>query len=51
MCKYHGGARGSGGPSGERNGAFKHGGWTNDAVAVRREAAALLKRVREEATV
>lgn len=51
VCKYHGGARGSGGPSGERNGAFKHGGWTNDAVAVRREAAALLKRVREEATV
>lgn len=43
----HGGARGSGGPRGKTNGSWKHGGWTKEAVELRREAAALLKAVRE----
>ena len=50
VCRYHGGAKGSGGQLGQRNGAYRHGAWTNEAVAVRREASALLKRIREAAT-
>jgi hypothetical protein len=45
----HGGAKGSGAPKGEANGAYRHGGWTQEAVAVRREAAAILKAVKEAA--
>ena len=41
-CRLHGGAVGSGGPKGERNGAFKSGVWTAEAVALRRAAAALV---------
>jgi hypothetical protein len=40
----HGGANGSGGPKGERNGAFKAGVWTVEAAELRRAAA--VKRVR-----
>jgi hypothetical protein len=29
-CRMHGGAKGSGGPSGARNGNFKHGLWTRE---------------------
>lgn len=47
VCRLHGGARGSGAPSGERNGSYRHGGWTKDAVDLRRDAAALLKDIRE----
>lgn len=43
----HGGAQGSGAPKGEANGNWRHGGWTNEAVAFRREAMALLKAIRE----
>jgi hypothetical protein len=32
----HGGARGSGGPKGQRNGNYKHGRYTAETVAVRR---------------
>jgi hypothetical protein len=39
----HGGGKGSGAPSGKRNGQFKHGGWTKEAIAARREVSALLK--------
>jgi hypothetical protein len=47
----HGGARGSGAPKGEANGMWKHGGWSNDAVALRREASKLMKDLREKADV
>jgi len=35
----HGGAKGSGGPRGERNGNFRHGLWTQESVALRRAVA------------
>ena len=41
-CKLHGGAKGSGAPKGERNGMWKHGGDTLEAVALRRAARRLL---------
>ena len=31
----------------EANGMFRHGGWTKEAVDLRREASALLRAVRE----
>ena len=34
-CRMHGGAKGSGGPFGKRNGNFKHGLWTRENVAAR----------------
>ena len=43
VCRMHGGARGSGAPMGEANGMFRHGAWTAPAVALRRDAAALLR--------
>ena len=44
VCRFHG-ARG-GGPKGRRNGAYKHGLHTAEAVAERRAVAALLRRAR-----
>ncbi len=41
-CKLHGGAGGSGAPKGERNGMWKHGGFTAEAIALRRAARNLL---------
>jgi len=35
-CRMHGGAKGSGGPRGDRNGNFKHGLWTHEAKTIRR---------------
>jgi hypothetical protein len=32
----HGGARGSGGPAGDRNGNFKHGLYTREELAMRK---------------
>lgn len=49
VCRVHGGAKGAGGPKGKRNGAFKHGGWTKEAVDGRRRVSAMLKVIREEA--
>lgn len=46
-CKLHGGR--STGVSGERNGAFKHGHHTNEAVALRQAAQRLLSEVRDAA--
>jgi len=53
-CRMHGGAKGSGGPRGDRNGNFKHGLWTFANVemrkAVRRmiwEARALIRGVKD----
>ncbi len=44
VCRFHG-ARG-GGPKGERNGAYKHGLHTKEAVVLRREIRALLRTAR-----
>lgn len=53
-CRMHGGAKGSGGPRGDRNGNFKHGLWTRENVATRqimresvREIRALLAASKE----
>jgi hypothetical protein len=35
-CRMHGGAPGSGGPKGARNGYYKHGLYTAEAIASRR---------------
>jgi hypothetical protein len=42
----HGGAAGSGAPVGNRN-ALRHGGYTAEAIALRREIRALLRDSRE----
>ena len=44
-CRMHGGAKGSGGPSGARNGNFKHGLWTPEGRRNRREARAKIREV------
>src|ERR1700757_219118 len=43
-CRMHGGAKGSGGPRGDRNGNFKEGLWTRESVDQRK---AMRARVRE----
>ncbi len=45
-CRMHGGAKGSGGPRGDRNGNFKHGLWTRDSVATRRAIRAEIAEIR-----
>ena len=35
-CRMHGGAAGSGAPKGKRNGKYRHGGFTTDAIDERR---------------
>ena len=45
-CRMHGGARGSGGPRGERNGNFKHGLWTHESLATRRAVRAKVREIR-----
>jgi hypothetical protein len=42
-CRMHGGAKGSGAPFGSRNGAYRNGTHSNDAVAIRKLIAALIK--------
>ena len=46
VCRMHGGAKGTGAPKGEANGAYVNGAHTQEAVALRREAATLLRDVR-----
>lgn len=46
-CRMHGGADGVGAPPGNRN-AWKHGYYTTEAIARRREVAALLRACREQ---
>ena len=46
-CRMHGGAKGSGAPPGNRN-AFKHGLYTREAIAERRELNQMLREMREE---
>jgi hypothetical protein len=45
-CRMHGGAPGSGAPKGNRN-ALRHGRYTAQAIATRREMRVLLRRSRE----
>jgi hypothetical protein len=45
-CRLHGGANGSGGPPGERNGQYRHGDRAKAAIAEQRKASALLKMLR-----
>lgn len=45
----HGGAIGSGAPTGERNGAWRHGERTREAIERRREVAQLLRLLRATA--
>jgi hypothetical protein len=45
-CRMHGGAKGSGGPGGDRNGNFKHGLWTRESVEMRKAARAKVREIR-----
>jgi hypothetical protein len=45
-CRLHGGASGSRGPAGERNGQYRHGERTKGAIAERQKFSALLKMLR-----
>jgi hypothetical protein len=45
-CRSHRGAPGSGGPSGKRNGQYRHGERTKAAIAARQKFSALLKMLR-----
>ena len=45
-CRMHGGARGSGAPRGNRN-ARKHGRFTGDAIAERKQIQAVLGEARK----
>ena len=45
-CRIHGGAKGSGGPPGSRNGNFKHGLWTRESKHLRGAARRRLREVR-----
>src|ERR1700732_146469 len=44
-CRMHGGAKGSGGPRGARNGNFKHGLFTSEGKRNRREVRAKIREV------
>jgi hypothetical protein len=46
-CRFHGGAEQSGGQPGNRN-AFRHGRYSAEAIAQRREVAALLRACRDQ---
>jgi hypothetical protein len=41
----HGGAKGSGAPKGERNGHYRHGFYTAEAIAERRALKALIREL------
>ena len=45
VCRFHG--AGGGGPKGKRNGQYRHGRYTQEAIAERRWVSALLHQVRE----
>jgi hypothetical protein len=46
-CRMHGGTDGIGAPPGNRN-AFRHGRYSAEAIAKRREVAALLRACRDQ---
>lgn len=45
VCRHHG--AGGGAPCGERNGNYKSGHYTREAIALSKDTAALLKRFRD----
>ena len=45
-CRMHGGAKGSGAPRCERNGSYRHGLFTREAIAERRALRALIRDFR-----
>jgi glucans biosynthesis protein len=45
-CRMHGGAKGSGGPRGDRNGNFKHGLWTRESLGMRKAMRAKVREIR-----
>ena len=45
VCRFHG--AGGGGPKGKRNGMYKHGLYTNEAIEERRALSALLRASRK----
>src|SRR6266516_4796800 len=47
-CRMHGGAKGSGAPSGERNGNYRHGQFTKEAIQERRALRAWIRAVRDQ---
>jgi hypothetical protein len=48
-CRLHGGAEGSGAPRGERNGSYRHGLYTQEAIAERKAMRGLIRSFREDA--
>jgi hypothetical protein len=48
-CRLHGGAEGSGAPRGNRNGSYRHGLYTREAIAERKMMRALIRSFREDA--
>jgi hypothetical protein len=50
-CRLHRGAEGSGAPPGERNGAYRHGLYTREAIAERKAMRTLIRSFREDARV
>ncbi|HMF07155.1 MAG TPA: HGGxSTG domain-containing protein [Methylocella sp.] len=49
-CRMHGGAKGSGAPSGERNGNYRHGRFTAEAIGERQMLREWIKAARRAAT-
>lgn len=45
-CRMHGGAAGSGAPRGKRNGSWRHGRFTCEAIAERKKARDVLQSAR-----
>ena len=45
-CRMHGGAKGSGGPRGKRNGNFRRGLFTREAKAIRAEMRATIREIK-----
>jgi hypothetical protein len=45
-CRLHGGAKGSGGPKGQRHGRYRHGQFTCEAVEERRRTRVLIAQMR-----
>ena len=46
-CRLHGCGRGSGAPTGDANGAFKHGAWTEQAKETRRKLSKAMRAFRK----
>jgi hypothetical protein len=46
-CRMHGGAPGSGGPKGQRNGMWKHGRYSQEMVELRRAVRQIMRDAKE----